>query len=55
MLAVSSESVREVLFDMQIKKHEEIKKKDTTDFFIFKIFLNIQSGVLSFPFLKSST
>lgn len=48
MLAVSSESVREVLFDMQIKKHEEIKKKDSTDFFLF--FLSIQSGVLAFPF-----
>lgn len=31
--AVSSKLLAEALFDMQIKKHEEIKKKDTIIFF----------------------
>lgn len=32
MLAVSSKLVTEVLFDMQIKKHEEIERKNTETF-----------------------
>jgi len=31
--ATSSKLLSEALFDMQIKKHEEIKKKDTSIFF----------------------
>lgn len=45
---MSSKSVREVLFDMQIKKYEEIKKKDTTDFIFF--FKEFSEWCFSFSF-----
>lgn len=51
---MSSKLVAEGLFDMQIKKHEEIKKKNTATFYFLRTLRQMQeesqNGVSSFPF-----